>query len=126
LLELEIKTILLKQFLNLLYFRLIYVCKKILRTLHKKLQPILTVTEIGNQSGDTQHQVWLNHYSQNSRLYKLFFRTLLNYLHYSLEKCHDLKKVAKNLQKHMRQLLGSHKTLKSSPAGSSDVPGLLT
>ena len=127
-LELEIRIILLRQCINLMYYRLIYGCKKMLRSLHKKLQPILTITEVGNQNGETQHQIWLNHYSQgqNSKLYKSFFETLLNYYQFSWEKYHDLKQVAKNLQKHMRHLLGAHKTLKSTQLGPSDVQGLLT
>lgn len=127
LLELEFKIILLRQCINLIYFRLIYASKKMLRTLHKKLQPILTVTEIGSQNGETQHQVWLNHYNrgQSSKLYKSFFETLLNYYQFSWEKYHDLKQVAKNLQKHMRNLLGAHKTLKSTEHEVRDIPGIL-
>lgn len=106
---------------------MIYNCKKMLWSLHKKLQTIMTVTEAGSQP-DTQHWVWLSHYSTggNNKLYKSFFDLLLNYYQFSWERYHDLKQVAINLQKHQLHLLGMLKTLKNTAVTLSDVPGLLT
>lgn len=46
-LEIEIRVILLRQCLKMMYYRMIYNCKKMLRSLHRKLQTIITLTEVG-------------------------------------------------------------------------------
>jgi hypothetical protein len=47
-LEIETRVILLRQCLKMMYFRMIYNCKKMLATLHKKLQKLLVISEVGN------------------------------------------------------------------------------
>jgi hypothetical protein len=106
---------------------MIYNCKKMLHTLHLKLIPLLTITELG-QSDSLQQQIWLGHYSQgsNAKLYKTFFDCLLSYFQISWERYHDLKQVAKNLQKHIKHLFGVHRTLRSnSDSITRDIPGIL-
>jgi hypothetical protein len=47
-LEIETRVILLRQCLKMMYFRMIYNCKKMLATLHRKLQKLLVISEVGN------------------------------------------------------------------------------
>ena len=86
LIECEVRFKVLRQLQDLVYYKIIYGLKKVLWSLHKKLQPVIVFQQANKaQSADTTSQepgdsnttLYIQRYEQNRVFYKAFFVALV-------------------------------------------------
>ena len=110
LIECEVRFKVLRQLQDLVYYKIIYGLKKVLWSLHKKLQPVIVFQQANKaQSADTTSQepgdsnttLYIQRYEQNRVFYKAFFVALVTNWQHCRVKYRTFKLIALQLQKHI-------------------------